>query len=971
MKFNLSKQLLIIFGILVLTSCQFFKNSAFDVTQNSEILAKLENDDLKITFQKHQVNDKVSVSTSFELSTSDGWFKVPSNSSAEAYAVILADTTTTLDFFRSSYPKWKASKTKKDKSENDLTKVIWEAGENHIFTVKTVTQVSEQQIALEFYPSEIGILKAIWELKPGNKTAKVTLDFTPKESAQYSLGYFIPNSLPKEEADALLMPMLIQQKRFPKINYTQLQGSAPTPVSIMQTTSDKNVISWGVSGEPTEVPYEFPVPIKSHYGLHIKNDAGKVQPSIFGPVLGTEKAKFTAGETVSFSFRVFAQNNDWYHTYRDIADTVFGLYDYRENGIVSMTASVYNMIDLYMDDDYGGWWDKAKANYQIESKNGSTQSSPLTTVSLYKLTGNDNLYHKRTLPSLEYILSRDNPHFSPFPKSTGGYNRGAMKGPVDIFGTTVYGGIWEMMNYRTPIFKDISLPNGKMNLTKTQQSFIPHVQPFDEWLGAYLMTKDKKHLEKSIELADSYIESYINREQEKNIPLREFFLMAYTPDWEGLLRLFEITGKRRFLEAAEKGARLTMTGMWTQPMPKNEPITIHKNNVVHGDKMDRWLHKGEEEFRLGYPRNEGDVVEKEVPAWLVSNVGLGFEQPTTYTYKDNGGRMILQSNWTGGFLRLAHYTGDKNFEMYARNAAIGRSGNYAGYYYTTFSDLQQNPRYPYEGPDVGFVYYHHLPVHLSWTIDYLVSEALLASNGAIKFPGLRQFGYAYFDNMVYGHKPGKIFGQDEVWLWFDKNLIDIDNSQINYLTAHTNDKFYLILMNESKSNQQADIKFNLANITNSPKRQPILKELCSKKNLQLDDEGIAVNLKPRGLQVLELGNLNIDVKTHREYEKPKNKNANHTVEIDSEDGTKIKATSIQILEDAWSAYVYSTADYGELNKIVIHWRTNKNSGVLVDTDYPYEFSIPLTKAEDKFTFTVEIEKSNASRLKTDEAFIKK
>ena len=111
-------------------------------------------------------------------------------------------------------------------------------------------------------------------------------------------------------------------------------------------------------------------------------------------------------------------------------------------------------------------------------------------------------------------------------------------------------------------------------------------------------------------------------------------------------------------------------------------------------KMDRWLHRGEEEFRLGFPRKEGDVKEKQVPAWLVSNAGMGFEQPSTYTYKENGGRLITQANWTGGFLRLAQYTGDKEFETYARNAALARMGNYAWLLLHDLHRLDAEPSLP-------------------------------------------------------------------------------------------------------------------------------------------------------------------------------------------------------------------------------------------------------------------------------------
>jgi hypothetical protein len=933
-------------------------------------VARLENENIKISFVTCKRQGKKSLSPVIEVKTATGWYKAPMDASSESYQVLRADKSLEMGLYSWMHPKWKESESVVEKSNNGFTKIVWKAGDNQEAIIKKAKQDGENRVILEFYPFGNGELKAVWELHANDKTVKVDLQFIPNDDAQYSLGYFLFKSNPIEEVENLLMPMLVQQRAFPKENYTQLQAAAPTPLSLMQTTTDGQTLSWGVSGEPTQIPFEFPIPIKSHYGLHIKNDKGEVQPSIFGPLLGTNQAKVDAGKTLKFSFRLFIQPGEWYTTYRDIADKVFGWYDYRKNGPVSMTQSVYNMIDLYKDDEFGGWWDRAKTNYQIESINGSTQSSPISIVSLYRLTGDSDLFRRRTLPTIEFVLSRDNPHFSPEPKNTGAYPRGHMNGPVDIFGSTVYAGLWEMMNYRTPFLKDIAFPQGKIDVTTTQQNFATHLQPFDDWLGKYLFANDKAALDTAIAMADKYIAEVINTPSYRVVGLLNFWLTAYTPDWEGLLRLYEVTGEQRFLNAAVKGAKILMTGMWTQPMPRDTTINIHKGGYVHGDKMDRWLHKGEEKFRLGFPRKEGDVKEKIVPEWLVSQVGMGFETPMTYTYKDNGGRMIPEANWAGNFLRLALYTGDKQFETYARNAAIGRMGNYGGYQYTDFTDLLQDPRYPYQGPDISFVYYHHIPVHISWTIDYLVSEAKLNSNGAINFPGLRQFGYAYFDNMVYGHVPGEIFGQKDVWLWFDKNLVDIDNNQINYLTAHTKDKFYLIMSNESQEEQQVKVHFNADKITKGKEtfdKATVLTE--NNMALPLKNNTGTIEIAPRGFTVFEIKDLDIEVVTHKKYEEPQIGNEPYYVEIDCKDSTQVRATSIQLMPGAWQAYVYSTAESKTLEKIILSWKTDNDKGKVVDIDYPYEFSVPVAAGVNKFVFTVEIVKKNGEIIKTKEATI--
>jgi hypothetical protein len=355
---------------------------------------------------------------------------------------------------------------------------------------------------------------------------------------------------------------------------------------------------------------------------------------------------------------------------------------------------------------------------------------------------------------------------------------------------------------------------------------------------------------------------------------------------------------------------------------------------------------------------------------LVSQVGMGFETPMTYTYKDNGGRMIPEANWAGNFLRLTLYTGDKQFETYARNAAIGRMGNYGGYQYTDFTDLLQDPRYPYQGPDISFVYYHHIPVHISWTIDYLVSEAKLNSKGAVNFPGLRQFGYAYFDNMVYGHAPGEIFGQKDVWLWIDKNLVDIDNNQINYLTAHTKDKFYMIMSNESQEEQQVTVHFNADKITKGKEtfdKATVLTE--NNMALPLKNNTGTIEIAPRGFTVLEIKDLDIEVATHKKYVEPGKGNEPYYVEIECTDSTQVRATSIQLIPGAWQAYVYSTAESKTLERITLSWETENDKGRVIDTDYPYEFSVPVAAGESKFSFTVEKVKKNGDIIRTKKAAI--
>jgi hypothetical protein len=236
---------------------------------------------------------------------------------------------------------------------------------------------------------------------------------------------------------------------------------------------------------------------------------------------------------------VLVQQGDWYVGYRTAADQVFGLRDYRSNVGLSLTDAALNMIDLVMDDTHGGWWERTKAFYRIESKNGSTEASPATLLSLYRITGDPALYRRRALPTMEFMLSRRGAHFSPLPQDTGGYDAGGMDGPVNQFGSDVFGGMWLLTQRRTEALAQAALPQNDIRLPGPNN----HVQTFDEWLARYELTGDHAALLRASTLADEYLAREIQHPPTKELGAWSFFFVSAVPDWEGLLRLYEVTGK--------------------------------------------------------------------------------------------------------------------------------------------------------------------------------------------------------------------------------------------------------------------------------------------------------------------------------------------------------------------------------------------------------------------------------------------
>ncbi|NQU45248.1 hypothetical protein HQ520_18350 [bacterium] len=937
-----------------------------------EVLASVENGNARIFFVSARSEGRDIVVPRFEVKKDGVWMTAPADASVEAY-VVVKDRLDSVLRDRRPYPGWsgrahpltlRVGQASVQTSSDRREAAIWRAGTATERFLPREAQVADGGVWLTFYPSSLGELTAIWRLESGEKAARVTLEFVPREEGQYSLGYHVPCRKGRDDVDEILLPMMFHRKRIPEEPYTLLQPNTPTPLSLVQIGGPETPFAWAVIGDPSEVPYEWPDRSNPYYGFTIRDEAGQVQPAIYGPVVGTREAVMKAGEGRSFSFRVLAQTGDWYAGYRTAADEVFGLKDYRRNVGVSLTDAALNMMDLVMDDTYGGWWERAKAFYQVESRNGSTQAAPLMLLSLYCLTGDEEVYRRRALPTMEFVISRSSAHFSPVPSDTGSYSAGGMDGPAKLFGSTTYGGFWRMTQGYTPAFEQIAFPEGEVRATVGYT----HAGEFEEYLTRYRLQGDPQYLARAVGLADEYLARDLYTPPETPLGAGPFFLIHFVPNWEGLLRMYEATGEKRFLEGAVLGARQLMTGLWTQPVIPPGEMTVHPTGEFPGQGPTSLYHKGPEMFRLGFPRQIGDTSSHVVPAWLLSNVGLGFEQPSTYGY------LIYEAVWAPNFLLLGRHTGDRDFETCARNGTLGRWGNYPGYCANGFTDLPLNPRYPYEGPDVTVIYYHHIAPHLAWTIDYLVADAELLSDGRISFPYERQTGYAYFDSRVFGHAPGRVYGDENVWLWLRRGLVDLDNVQVNYLTAHDEKRFYAILMNQSRESEKVRVRFLADALGYDPEKIDEVRIVGGSgvgDSVSLRVGMAEVELPARGIVVLALEGTDIQVPVHRLTPKPvSGAEAGYAKSEIGDSGLGMRAVAIQIAPGGYDAFVWCTAQPDEARVVVLEYRSGAESFRMEDTEFPYEFSIPVGDAETVFEFEMEVETTEGKTVRSRKMRIK-
>jgi hypothetical protein len=310
--------------------------------------------------------------------------------------------------------------------------------------------------------------------------------------------------------------------------------------------------------------------------------------------------------------------------------------------------------------------------------------------------------------------------------------------------------------------------------------------------------------------ADAWLAKEVYGRQTVPVDFQAFYNIHFYPYWWDLIDLYEATRDQRYLDAAEEGAFHTVAGLWSHPRVPAGDITVHPggSQVTYHPL---W-HKNNALYRLGWPRQPNDTPEHAVPAWQVSPVGLGLEQPSTYTAFPGAMNNIMQSTWAPHLLRVFRYTDREIFRTFARNSVIGRFANYPGYYLTCFTDRVHDPRYPYAGPDITSLYYHHIPVHYAFAVDYLLADAEVRSGGQVAFPWVKQKNYAWFNNRVYTAEPGAVYGDREAVLWLERGVVATDDPKIDWLAARSPERFWVMLMNQTRAERTVTVRLNRAKI---------------------------------------------------------------------------------------------------------------------------------------------------------------
>lgn len=789
---------------------------------------------------------------------------------------------------------------------------------------------------------------------------KVTMDATMKTAGAYSFAFFTGDDFKDGSFSRVTAPLTYVKDFVPEKDIVLSEYMMFTPMCTFTFGTGKDAITKGVVVDPQYVRQDVATPGLSDFGVMFRSPTGNVRGNIIAPLFGTQKSIFEQGGTYSFGYRLVYNNSDWFDNYKHVTQDMYNLKDLRTNYYTSINEAIYNCTDLLMDDMYGGWDEKDMAFYNMEAKQVTTISNGVELMQRYMLTDNEDILEKRAIPALAFMLSRGGMHF----KRVEGNNSYTTNTPTPLSGVNTgfapssYIGLYEMSQGRTPFLFNYAL--GKLN--SSNLNGVAGGQAMTDLMGA---DDYKESIKKA---ADNYITSMLESKAFKTQPFVGGFIYSDSvPMLNTFVKAYEETGEQKYLDAAKTVAEYIMTEVWTTGYQNDYATTDYTVDPVKtaerplaNDTAAWYYHKDGVQWRIGNPfgvntkasESENKLKEETAPGWVPARAGMGTEHLMT----PSNGNAITMNMWAGTMLRLAKYTGEDYFKTMARNAMVGRFGNYGGYYWERYLLHDKQADYPYKGPDYDLIYWHHIPVFLGLLEDFLINDIWDMSDANIEFPSVINAGYAYFVTNQYGFKPGKFYDENDMWLWLDRGIVEPDSVEVDYLTAKKDGVLGVALVNEGNSELTTTVKLGdkIPNAETYNETATLYDRAGNKSTVEIVNGSFTVTIPSKGIQSVVL---------HPDVKIPSYAKADFTVSADLGktvvNQTAGKAYLLQFNDNSYYAYVYTTKKADEITSATINYTIGGKDYSETINEYPFEKIIKVDAGND-FTYTMTVKKTDGS-----------
>jgi hypothetical protein len=345
------------------------------------------------------------------------------------------------------------------------------------------------------------------------------------------------------------------------------------------------------------------------------------------------------------------------------------------------------------------------------------------------------------------------------------------------------------------------------------------------------------------------------------------------------------------------------------------------------------------------PRDTSTAVpEQRIPAWRTSLVGLPPEQGRTY-----GLGPIMLTHHAAWLLRLAHHANDPLLREAAANAVLGRYANFPGYYFTSFeTNVYQRvdyPLHPYQDLKYNAIFYNHVWPHIALLVDYLVSDAFDKSGGRVDFPSAYAPGYAYLTSKVYGHRLGRINGDNDVALWLPRRAARFSTPAVNHLFGVGSSDLHLVVMNTSPDAQDVTVTLDPDIVPwHAGVRYEVTLSGSGSGATTLIDGVLRVPVTGKGLTVATIRKLTVDPAFQRRVAaalpQPPSDRGFSRVETRLPAIGTLTGMLLSVVPDFADAFVYLSATEKDARAVEFRYRLGDGEWTVVrDTAYPFELSV--------------------------------
>lgn len=680
---------------------------------------------------------------------------------------------------------------------------------------------------------EPGRLTAEWwadTAHPGDLCVRLT--FTAAQAGYYSLSTPATATLPEKQLAWGCIPGFFQGDAIEPdfhLAYMYGQGLPHLPVVCNENTvttmasllTDRQGLTLAVIPEPgyDRKPYAGDRRTHGecwHTGLSHMTRDGQLCPTAWHPVLGEEGSWLEAGGQTRFAFRYTLRRTDWYEVFKHAVYDIYGLKEELalRRSRFSLTDRLEAIYRYVCDDSLSLWRTERCEGIEIGAQAylGSVVGSEKDAMKnadagavwmLAAMTGDSLLRHGRLPYIRNFKLMQQGGH--------GDRNRGAALGQyylskkgtfveewgnhIEPIGITYYtlidiGNILlfepqdtllrEKLREGADLLLSLQHPDGGFDVAydkltgKALFTDLEDLRPtFYGLLVAHRILGKRKYLDAALRGADWYVEHAVDRGRFLGVCGDARFIndFATVQSAQALLETYETSGNERYLDAAIRAARLYTCSVYTHPRSENAPV-----------------------------RRKGS----ELRDWQLSQTGLCFEHGGSTGSATKSGSILLTSH-CGLYTRLAAMTGDSLFVDLARTAAIAREEflnpdtKIATYYWSQFD----------RGPGP---FPHHAWWQLGWIVDYLLCEAECRSEGLIAFP--RGFVTPKVGpQRITGFAPGRI-GDDEANLILRPGLVRTECPDLDCLTALSTDgrRLYVVLLGSSAHENRGRITLDVTKL---------------------------------------------------------------------------------------------------------------------------------------------------------------